>query len=317
MKPGFRALLVVLVAAMAGAAIAASGATDPEATVVEALIVRGHQPGPAWWKVSNATATVYVFGVPGAIPKGMAWDQSVVERRVKGASEVILPPTVTAGVGDAAALVGMLGSLRSSTPMEDALPPALKARYEADRARLPGDPRGYSHWLPAVAGLQMVGDWRKKLDLDAAEPAKTVRHLASAEGVKTIPAGTYKALPLFKAMAAQAGPVGPVCVADALDEIEAGAGPVHAAAEGWARGDVRAALTEQRGYEKCASNFPEGANITRVATRDTAVAIAAALAKPGHSIAVVNLRALLAPGGVLQQLQARGFKVARPDEVGD
>ena len=41
-----------------------------------------------------------------------------------------------------------------------------------------------------------------------------------------------------------------------------------------------------------------------------------ALTKPGHAVALVNLRALLAPGGVLQQLQARGFKVAKPD-VGD
>jgi len=316
MTSGLRVLVLAGALVVAGAAVA-SPTADPEATVVEALVSPTHSPGPAWWRVSNASSTVYVLGIPGAIPKGMAWDQQVVQRRLKGAGEVILPPTVTAGVGDAAALIGMMGSLRSSAPLEDALPPGLKARYAADRARLPGDPRSYSHWLPAVAGLQMVGDWRKKLDLDPAEPAKTVRHLASAQGVQTIPAGTYKALPLFKAMAAQAGPVGPVCVADALDEIEAGAGPVRAAAEGWARGDVRAALTEQRGYEKCANNFPEGANITRVATRDTAVAIAGALAKPGHSIAVVNLRALLAPGGVLQQLQARGFKVARPDEVGD
>ena len=319
MKPGSRAFVTVaaLAAVAAGSALAAPGAVDPEATVVEALVSPTRLPGPAWWRISNPTSSVYVLGVPGAIPKGMAWDQSVVQRRLKGANEVILPPTVTAGVGDTAALIGLLGSLRSSTPMENGLPLALKARYEADRARLPGDPRGYTHWLAAVAGLQMVGDWRKKLDLDAAEPAKMVRHLASADGVTAVPAGTYKAVPLFRALASQAGPVGPACIADALDEIDAGAGPVHAAAEGWARGDVRAALTEQRGYEKCANGFPEGANITRVAVHDTADAIAGALAKPGHSIAVVNLRALLAPGGVLQQLQSRGFKVARPDEIGE
>ena len=316
MTSGLRALVLAGSLVAGGAAVAAPTA-DPEATVVEALVSPAHAPGPAWWRVSGPTSSVYVLGIPGAIPKGLAWDQSAVERRLKGANLVILPPTVTAGAGDAAALFGLLGSLRSATPMEDGLPAPLKARYLADRARLPGDPRGYTHWLAAVAGLQMVGDWRKKLDLDAAEPAKTVRHLANAEGVKTIPAGSYKAVPLFKALASQAGPVGPACVADALDEIEAGAGPAHAAAAGWARGDVRTALTEQRGYEKCANGFPEGANITRVATRDTAVAIAEALAKPGRSLAVVNLRALLAPGGVLQQLQARGFKVALPDEVGD
>jgi len=46
-------------------------------------------------------------------------------------------------------------------------------------------------------------------------------------------------------------------------------------------------------------------------------AIAQALTKPGHAVAIVNLRSLLAPGGVLQQLQARGFKIAKPDEITD
>jgi len=317
MTSGLRAALMAaaLAAAVAGLAVAAT--VDPEATVVDAFVVTARLPGPAWWRVSSPTSTVYVFGVPGALPKGMAWDQSVVARRLKGANEVILPPTVSASAGDTMAVLGILASLHTSTPMEDSLPPALKSRFEADRARLGGDPRAYSHWMPAVAGLQMVSDWRRKNGLDAAEPAKTVRRLAEAGGVKTMPAGTYKALPLFKAVASQAGQVGPPCLSDALDEIEAGAGPVHAAAEGWARGDVRAALSEQRGYEKCANSFPDGAGITRLAMRDTTGAIAGALAKPGHSIAVVNLRALLAPGGVLQQLQARGFKIARPDDGGE
>jgi TraB/PrgY/gumN family len=319
MKPGLRAtsLAAAFAVAMAGAAIAAPGVVDPEATVVEALVVAARLPGPAWWRVSSPTSTVYVLGAPGALPKGLGWDQSVTIRRLKGANEVILPPTVSVSAGDTVALIGLLSSLRSSAPMEDSLPPALKARFEADHARLGGDPRAYSHWAPSVAALLMVGEWRRKNGLDAAEPAKTVRGLASAAGVKSIPAGTYKALPLFKAVAGQAGEVGTPCLSDALDEIEAGAGPVHAVAEGWARGDVRAALSEPRGYEKCANSFPSGANITRVAMHDTAGAIAEALARPGHSVAVVNLRALLASGGVLQQLQARGFKIGRPDESGD
>jgi len=300
-----------------GASIAAPPAVDPEATVVDALVVSARLPGPAWWRVSSPSSTVYVLGVPGALPKGMAWDQSVTERRLKGANLIILPPTVAASASDTIAALDILSHLRSSAPMEDSLPPALKARFEADRAKLGGDPRAYSHWAPAVAGLQMVADYRHKNEVDNAEPAKTLRRLAAADGVRSTPAATYKAIPLLKAMATQASTIGPPCLADALDEVEAGPGPTRAAAAGWARGDVRAALSEQRGYEKCANSFPEGANLTRQAIRDTTGAIAEALAKPGHSVAVVSLRALLAPGGVLQQLQAKGFKVARPDVAGD
>src|ERR1700722_14860563 len=76
-----------------------------------------------------------------------------------------------------------------------------------------------------------------------------------------------------------------------------GAGQERWAAEGWARGDVAAALSAQRGYEKCLGSLPEGANVAARAMADSADAIAAALAVPGHSVAVVNLRTLLAQGG--------------------
>jgi TraB/PrgY/gumN family len=101
-------------------------------------------------------------------------------------------------------------------------------------------------------------------------------------------------------------------MADALDEIEAGAGQVRSAAEGWARGDVAAALAAQRGYEKCLGSLPEGVDVANQTMADTTATIAAALAVPGHSVAVVNLRTLLAQGGVLQRLQGRGYTVSPP-----
>jgi len=301
----------------AGAGFAVLAAADPQASVIDTFVAAPHQPGPAWWRISSPTSTVYVLGAPGALPKGTTWDPAVAARRLKGANEIILPPTLSADAGDTVAVIGILSRLHTSTPMEDSLPAPLKARFDADRAKMNGDPRAYSHWQPAVAALQMVSDYRRKNGLDSAEPAKTLRRMATIEGVHAAPAATYKAVPLFKALETEAGAVGSICLTDALDEIEAGPGPAHAAAEGWARGDVHAALSEQRGYEKCANSFPDGATLTRQAMHDTAGAIAQALAKPGHSVAVVNLRSLLAPGGVLQQLQARGFKIAKPDEIAD
>ena len=113
---------------------------------------------------------------------------------------------------------------------------------------------------------------------------------------------------------AENGPAeaGPACLDDTLREIEAGPGSVRAAAASWANGDVGAALQAERGYEKCLSRFPEGDALVSQTMSDATDAIAAALAKPGHSVAIVNLRTLLARGGVLQQLQARGFMVANP-----
>ena len=101
---------------------------------------------------------------------------------------------------------------------------------------------------------------------------------------------------------------------DALDEVDAGPAQIRVAAEGWARGDPRAALSASRGYEKCVNAMPEGADLARRAMNDTAATIERALAKPGHSIAIVNLRTLLASDGVLQQLRARGYTVTTPGQ---
>ena len=52
---------------------------DPDAALVEELVVRGRLPGPAWWRVSDADTTVYVLGAPSLAPKRMEWDRSVFD----------------------------------------------------------------------------------------------------------------------------------------------------------------------------------------------------------------------------------------------
>ena len=289
-------------------------ANDREATVVEALVVAARVRGPAWWRVSNGSSTVYVLGVPGGLPKGLGWDTTELERRLTGANVLIGTPAVSVGLGDVIPLWGASRKLRSKSPMEDLLPPDVRARFDLARAAISHDPNAYEGWTPAIAGLQLVGDYRKQAKLDGAEPVRTITRLAGKYGVKVKPSGVYRFLPLVKAAEGQIADAGPACMDDALHEIEAGPAAFRAAGEGWARGDVRASLRAERGYEKCLSRFPEGDELVTRTMTDATNAIAGALSKPGHSVAIVNLRTLLAQGGVLQELQARGYKVSTPDE---
>jgi hypothetical protein len=285
---------------------------DPEAAVVQELVVTSHAGGPAWWRVSNGATTVFVLGVPDALPKGLKWDTTLARRRLTGAYEMIEPPVVTAGVGDLFAMLGARKHFRSRGPMENTLPPDLRARFLAVRARLNSDPRAYSGWTPLVAALLMVSDFRRHAGLEEREPAGSVTRLAHGLGVKVVPAGRFRAVSLVRAAETGLAQSGPACMADALDEIDAGAGQIRSAADGWAHGDVASALSAQRGYEKCLNSLPDGADVATQAMTDTTAAIAGALAAPGYSVAVVNLRTLLARGGVLQQLQARGYVVTVP-----
>jgi hypothetical protein len=294
--------------------MAAAATLDPESTVVRELVVTSHGGGPAWWRVSNGEATVFILGAPEALPKDLRWDTALTRQRLRGARELIAPPVVTAGLGDIFPLLSARKHFRSRGPMEASLPVDLRARFLTQRVNLNHDPHAYSGWTPLVAGLLMVSDFRKQSGLRDREPATTIIRLAGAEGVRVVPAGKYRAVPLVRAAEADLAITGPACLADALDEVEAGSARVKTAAAGWAHGDVGAALSGQRGYEKCLASLPEGADLASRAMADTTTAIAAALAIPGHAVAVVNLRTLLAQGGVLQRLQARGFKIAKPDE---
>ena len=283
---------------------------DPEATVADEFVVRGRLPGPAWWKVSRGDSKVYVLGMPGALPKGMAWDTSVLQRRLKGANTLVGRPQVRAGLGD---LFGLM-RLRSSKPMEAQLSPALRERLAAAETRMGQDSGHYSHWTPVVAGLLLVNNYRKSASLDSTEPGAAIERLSRRAGVRVEPAGVYDAGALLKTVTPELGALGEVCMTDALDEVDAGPAQIRIAAEGWARGDPRAALVASRGYEKCVNAMPAGADLARRAMNDTVVAIERALAKPGHAIAVVNLRTLLASDGVLQQLRTKGYTVTTPED---
>ena len=121
--------------------------------------------------------------------------------------------------------------------------------------------------------------------------------------------------PMARSLAAELSqPVNLACLADGLQEIEAGAGRVRAAAAAWAAGDVAGALAAERGYERCLAALPDGAALVRRTMADETGAIAAALRTPGTTVAVVELRALLAQGGVLDALRARGYAVRTPGE---
>ncbi|MDQ0464871.1 hypothetical protein QO010_002655 [Caulobacter ginsengisoli] len=293
---------------------AAPPVEDPEGTLVEALVVAPRTPGPAWWKVSDGDTTVWILAMPeGGLPPGVAWDQSVVARRLKGANSLIQGASMTAGVRDIPALLKLRGQLRSKTPLEASLPPALRDRFVADRTRLGKPAKRYAEWSPLAAGLMLMGDSRAKGRWG--HPDNDVRRLAKKAKVPLRSGARYDAVPfLRKALAGLTPAIQQQCLESALDDID-DAGRVRPAAQGWARGDVRSALSGPRAFERCVLLLSGGGDIWRRASRDQTQDIAEALKKPGHSVALVGLRRLLAQDGVLAQLRARGLTVTGPGDA--
>ena len=287
---------------------------DPDAVLVEELVVVGNLPGPAWWTVSDADTTVYVLGSPTLAPKHMAWDRGVFDRRLAGASEVIVPfqdvrVTFTGALGAAFNFM----RLKSSKAFEDTLDPATRARFAAARAKLGQPASHYGTRNPLAAGLRLATDYRDRNALTNADPTKLIKLLAKQAHVPVVQR-SYDIGSLMGAVLRTPEASGRACFDEVLAQAEAGPGVTHEAARAWAKGDVRGALANERTYERCIALVP-GAQAFDARTKADEVAdIERALGKPGHAIAVVPLRPLLSQGGVLDQLRAKGFTVKTPGE---
>lgn len=287
---------------------------DPDAALVEELVVRGRLPGPAWWRVSDADTTVYVLGVPSLAPKRMEWDRAIFERRLEGANEVILPfVNVRAKVGGSLGTAVNLLRLRSGGPFEARLDPATRARFVAVRTRLGQDAGHYPTSNPLAAGVQLAIDYRDRNELTNMDPAKLVRLLAQRRGVKVVEK-SYDLGPQLGGILRTPAGVGRLCFDEVLAQAEAGPEVTRAAARAWAVGDVDGALANERTYERCLATISGGRSYDERTKADTAAAIAAALRQPGHAIALVPLRPLLSQNGVISRLQAQGFTVKTPGE---
>lgn len=312
-----RLILAGLALALTAAASDASAQVidDPQANVVEALVVSAKLPGPAWWRVSDADTTIYVLGTPQALPKGMAWDTSVLEHRLDGAFAVVTPPEWRAGLTDLPGLLKLRNSLKDHGDW-GAGAPALAARTQrAWAAADPKDPTGWKGWKPLFIALQLGNKSGRQTDLQVMEPEKTIKALARKHGAKARPAEVHKAMPMLKSLVREhSEEAGQTCLAETLDTIEAGPEPQRAAARAWADGRVKAALAGPRSAERCQLLLPGVVEAMRQTVDDEAETLADLLKTPGHAVAVFPIRGLVAEGGVLDKLRARGITVRTPGE---
>ena len=318
-RPGLttaRALFAVLliVAPTWTAPAWAAPSRDPEATIVDDLVVTAREAGPAWWRVSKGASVVWVLGVPVGLPKGYKWDTRFLDAHLVGAHQAITPPVSTASLFSIPAILSLRGKMKTPAPLEDSLPPDLRARFIAGARALGQDPGKYDRWNGLYAGFLMVSDFRKAGRMDNFDPMPAIDHAVRAHGLRPKPAAVYKAMPILKEGVAELNAeVEQACLSDALDEIEGGRDRQVRAAQGWGRGDVRVALNGGFGFDHCMNMLPEGARLARQAMADEAGAIAAVLDQPGAAVAVLPLRPLLAQGGVLEQLRAKGYAIRTPD----
>lgn len=315
MRSRLTGLVLALTAASGVRAQTAGAIDDPQANVVEALVVSAKLPGPAWWRVSDADTTIYVLGAPAALPKGMAWDRSVLDHRLDGAFAVVTPSEWRAGLTDLPAMLRLRKSLKDDGAWT-LRAPALSARLQrAWAAADPRDPMGWKDWKPLFIALRLSGKVDKSAELQAMEPDRTIAAMARKHGLKASPVQVRKAMPMLKSLVREhSEEAGLTCLSETLDAVELGPGPRIAAARAWAEGRVKAALAGPRGAERCQLLLPGVAEAMRQSVDDEVAALTDLLKTPGHAVATFPIRGLVAENGVLDKLRAKGITVRTPGD---
>ena len=321
---GLAGLLLLSTPAFAQQAVDASGPielhrVDPEANLVEALVVNARLPGPAWWKVSDADTTVYVLGVPAVTPSKMDVDSSVLKRRLDGANVLIMGQEADVSLVRIVALA--LGGKRyflSKTPMRQTLPPDLRARLEARLLASKQKVDSLDEVRPAFAGFVVANSQDGNLSISLGGVTDTIREIAKSKDIADRPhiqnLPGYSLVEAVKTLGTAPEPLQELCLDAGLRQAESGEGGIRLQAERWARGEVRAVVSADRGFSRCLASTPSIARELRQGRDDAVAAIATALGKPGKAVAVIELRSLLAQDGVLDQLKGRGFTVTTPGE---
>lgn len=291
---------------------------DPTATLVDELVVNASAPGPAWWKVSRGAATVFILGLPTLTPKKVEFDDALLRKRLEGANQLILAPASDVN------LLGLVGfafgarrTMGQSKPLSQTLPPAMADRLHLLLMRREQKPEALDKLKPAFAGFMLANsDDGKSLTIDVGGLQENVEKLSRSSMIHAHPrivrTGRYDVLAQVKALAVLPADAQLVCFDDGLRTAENGQGGIKILAERWAEGRVQDLASADRGFEACLSGSPTvSADLRRGMDASTA-AIELALRGKGTSVALVDLRPLLATNGVLDRLRHDGYEVRPP-----
>jgi uncharacterized protein YbaP (TraB family) len=296
-------------AALAAPPLAAQDAPAPEEN---AIVVTAQRSGAPMWIVETPTGTVILVGEIRAIPKTTPWEPARLEEATRQADRVILGARPKISPGDIFRLMfsgGKLTKLPGDTVASDYLSPDQWARLSALGTAHEEDYSRQSFLLTSFEMLRKELRFNKDTARDASD---VVKDAAEKAKVPITRAATLRGEDIIDNLA-DAPPAAHIpCLEAAMDAVEAGPAIVEQRATDWRRYAIPAVMANplETALGRCWPWADEtlGSELRTIWTDR----IAEVSTATGTTLAVVPLRVLAEDGGVLDQLDARGFDIRGP-----
>lgn len=309
-----------------------STASQPPSTVVQlqAVTVRGEQPGPALWEVRRGDHVMWILGTMSPLPKHADWQWTDLERVLGRASELLEAPSARLKIPPSLfSRLALQPSARlnpGGATLQGLLTPEMYARWRALRKQYLHDDDVYEYQRPIVVAEQLYSNALAASDLTPdIDVAGMVERLAHKHGVRVI--GVRYELLVRKTPALSDGidqeqQQGIACLDETMQLAEHDLPKLTRRANAWATGDMRTlqSLVQQTHYEPCVvaainGDFEHQLAIPDLPKRieDTWLQAAdSALVRNRYTVAILSMQQLMAPDGYLAKLKSLGYQVRPP-----
>jgi len=288
---------------------------------MDEVVVTGERTGPGMWHVHRGTAQLWILGSMSPLPKGITWRSKQVEQVLDSANQVLVQKPFEIGI---ARILWLLITehnvlmVRGGKRLKDVLPADLHARFAVQRAKYTQDSDKWERFRPLIAAafLQQAAFHQAglstRLDLGAAIRVLAKKHHVRVEEVKF--AGVGDVLEALKTMPPATENT---CVAASLVTIETDLPRLVDRAQAWASGNVEriAKLREPAEVDACRAALDAGVGASELIARMRRTWIDTMekhMQNGAATLAVVNMDMLLEPGGLLDELRAKGYEIDAP-----
>ncbi len=316
--------------AAAAPAPAVSASSDEAPAAPEQILVVGQKPGPGMWKVSKDGHVLWIFGTYSPLPIKMDWRSHEVDAVIKRSQEYLAPPVTKVEASYfqmALALPSLIGVNKNpdDAQLRDVLPADVYARWLPLKEKyLPKNkerdrPIFVANELFSAAmkqaGLTTSTDVRKQVEKIVDEKKLKVTKTVSEVKVDN----PRQLIKDFKK--SQIDDV--ACFSNTLKRLETDIDAMRVRANAWAKGDIDAIRKLDFSEQESCSNAIRNSAVLRdhpafqgAEERHRAMWLAnaeAALAKNASTFALLSMKDLLDPKGLMAMLAAKGYTVEQPE----